>query len=266
MPRFFVSREQIDGDQAVITGGDVAHIGKVLRMSPGQELSISDGEGTDYYCRITEMDRESIHLEIIGSWPSFSELPAKIYLYQGLPKAGKMDMIIQKAVELGVYKIIPVQMARSVAKIEGEKKEQKKLVRWQGISESAAKQAGRAIIPEVTGCLTFAQAMQACAAHDAVLLPYEKAEGMEAARGLIRSLHGCREIGILIGPEGGFEESEVKLAVETAGAKTMSLGHRILRTETAGMTVISILMFELEEDRAREENHSEEEDQAGEKA
>ncbi len=251
MPRFFVSREQIDGNQAVITGGDVAHIGKVLRMSPGEELSISDGEGTDYYCRITGIDREAVRLEIIGSWPSFSELPARIYLYQGLPKAGKMDTIIQKAVELGVYKIIPVQMARSVVRLD-EKKESKKLERWQGISESAAKQAGRAIIPEVSGCLTFAQAVQACTGHDAVLLPYEKAEGMEAARDLVRSLHGCREIGILIGPEGGFEESEVQLAVEAADAKTMSLGHRILRTETAGMTVISILMFELEEDRAEE--------------
>ena len=252
MPRFFVSADQISGSRVMITGGDVDHISRVLRMAPGEELTVSDGEGTDYYCRITELNREAVDLEVIGSWPSFSELPARIYLYQGLPKAGKMDTVIQKAVELGVYKIIPVQMARSVAKIEGDKKEQKKLARWQSIAESAAKQAGRSIIPEVTGCMPFAQAAAACASHDAVLLPYEKAEGMEAARQLVRSLHGCREIGILIGPEGGFEESEVQLAVEKAGAKTMSLGHRILRTETAGMTVISILMFELEEDRAEE--------------
>lgn len=246
MPRFFVSRDQIEGESITITGGDVGHISRVLRMSPGEELSVSDGEGTDYYCRITGIDREAVHLEIIGSWPSFSELPVKIFLYQGLPKAGKMDTIIQKAVELGVYKVIPVQTARSVARLD-EKKESKKLERWQGISESAAKQAGRAIIPEVSGCLTFAQAVKACAAHDAVLMPYEKAEGMEEARQMVRSLHTSREIGILIGPEGGFEESEVQLA-QSAGARTMSLGHRILRTETAGMTVLSILMFELEND------------------
>ena len=246
MPRFFVSRDQIDGETAVITGSDVNHISRVLRMAPGEELSLSDGEGTNYYCAITEISRDEVRLKVIGSWPSFSELPVRIYLYQGLPKAGKMDTIIQKAVELGVYKIIPVQTARSVAKIE-EKKEAKKQTRWQSISESAAKQAGRAIIPEVGSSLSFEEAINACKAHDAVLIPYEKAEGMEQARQLVRSLHGCREIGILIGPEGGFEESEVALA-QSAGAHTMSLGHRILRTETAGMMVLSIIMFELETD------------------
>ena len=246
MPRFFVSREQINGDTAVITGSDVNHISRVLRMSPGEELSLSDGEGTNYYCKITAIEREEIRLEVIGSWPSFSELPVKIYLYQGLPKAGKMDIVIQKAVELGVYKVIPVQTARSVARLD-EKKEEKKLARWQSIAESAAKQAGRAIIPKVGACLSFAEAIRACASHDAVLMPYEKAAGMDQARKIIRSLHGSREIGILIGPEGGFEETEVALATD-AGARTMSLGHRILRTETAGMTVLSILMFELETD------------------
>lgn len=246
MPRFFVSREQIDGGKAVITGSDVNHISRVLRMAPGEELSLSDGEGTNYYCRITEITREQVSLEVIGSWPSFSELPVKIHLYQGLPKAGKMDTIIQKAVELGAYRIIPVQTTRSVARLD-DKKEGKKLARWQSIAESAAKQAGRAIIPEVAGALSFSQAVDACKMHDAVLMPYEKAEGMEQSREIVRSLHGCREIGILIGPEGGFEESEVAMA-EAAGVRTMSLGHRILRTETAGMTVLSIVMFELETD------------------
>ena len=246
MPRFFVNEDQILGDEIRLTGPDVNHIRNVLRMSCGEQLTVSDGRGMDYYCSISELMAGEIRLSVIDRWASFSELPVKITLFQGLPKADKLETVIQKSVELGVYEVIPVITRRTIMKLD-EKKKDKKLARWQAIAESAAKQAGRAIIPEVGDVLTFRQALDRCAEMDAVLMPYEKAEGMEAARSLVRSLHGMKRIGIFIGPEGGFDEEEVRQARE-AGASVMTLGHRILRTETAGMTVLSVLMFELEQD------------------
>ena len=228
MPRFFVGTDQISDKDIVITGTDVNHIRNVLRMTPGEEVTVSDGQGMDYFCH------------------SFVELPAKIYLFQGLPKADKMELIIQKAVELGVYEIVPVATKRAVVKLD-PKKEEKKRLRWQSIAESAAKQAGRALIPQIATCITFEKALRMCNGLDAALIPYEKAEGMQHARDQVRALHGKHSIGIFIGPEGGFEESEIE-AARAAGAIPITLGHRILRTETAGLTMLSILMFELEED------------------
>ena len=235
MPRFFVGTDQISDKDIVITGTDVNHIRNVLRMTPGEEVTVSDGQGMDYFCRIAELTKEEVRLDIVDSWHSFVELPAKIYLFQGLPKADKMELIIQKAVELGVYEIVPV----------ATKKEEKKRLRWQSIAESAAKQAGRALIPQIATCITFEKALRMCNGLDAALIPYEKAEGMQHARDQVRALHGKHSIGIFIGPEGGFEESEIE-AARAAGA--IPIGHRILRTETAGLTMLSILMFELEED------------------
>ena len=157
-----------------------------------------------------------------------------------------MELIIQKAVELGVYEIVPVATKRAVVKLDA-KKEEKKRLRWQSIAENAAKQAGRALIPQVAPCMNFDKALRMCNGLDAALIPYEKAEGMQHARDQVRALHGKHSIGIFIGPEGGFEESEIE-AARGAGAVPITLGHRILRTETAGLTMLSILMFELEED------------------
>lgn len=246
MPRFFVNAEQIGENSITVTGTDVNHIRNVLRMSAGDELTVSDGQGMDYFCKIAHIAKDEILLDIIDNWHSYVELPAKIYLFQGLPKADKMEWIIQKAVELGVYEIVPVMTRRTVVKLD-EKKEFKKLQRWQSIAESAAKQAGRALIPVVSGCMSFEKALRMCNGLDAALIPYEKAEGMQKAREAVRSLHGCHSIGIFIGPEGGFEESEIETA-KAAGAVPMTLGRRILRTETAGLTMLSVLMFELEED------------------
>jgi 16S rRNA (uracil1498-N3)-methyltransferase len=246
MPRFFVDSEQIGENEIVITGSDVNHIKNVLRMSVGEELTISDGHGMDYFCKIGTLERDEVVAEIIDSWHSFVELPVKIYLFQGMPKSDKMELIIQKAVELGVYEIIPVITKRTVVRLD-EKKEQKKQTRWQSIAESAAKQAGRALIPEVAASMSFEKALHMCNRLDAVLIPYEKAEGMRSARELVHAMHGRQSIGIFIGPEGGFEESEIE-AAKAAGAVPMTLGRRILRTETAGLTMLSILMFELEED------------------
>ena len=247
MPRFFVTPDQIDDNNITITGPDVNHISHVLRMASGDNLTVSDGTGMDYYCSIAAFAKDYVQLDIIDRWASYVELPARVTLFQGLPKGEKMELIIQKAVELGAAEIVPVVMSRTIVKLD-EKKKEKRIKRWQSISESAAKQAGRALIPEVSDVISFDQALKMCQAMDAALMPYEKAAGMDQARQLVRGLHDKKSIGILIGPEGGFEPSEVA-AAEAAGVKTMTLGHRILRTETAGMTMLSILMFELEEDR-----------------
>lgn len=247
MARFFVTPDQIRQDMIYIYDGDVNHIKNVLRMREGEEVSISDGEGTDYHCIIEELDKDCIKLRIQNSWKSYSELPVKLHLFQGLPKADKMELIIQKAVELGAYEIIPVSTSRSIVKLD-DKKAAKKVSRWQGIAESGAKQSGRAIIPEVLSPMSFKQALNYARELDATIIPYEKAEGIDDTRAVIRGLHdsAVQSIGIFIGPEGGFSEQEVELAME-AGAKPITLGKRILRTETAGLTTLSILMFEFEE-------------------
>lgn len=245
MPRFFVDPGQVGEHSIIVTGNDVNHIKNVLRMECGDELSISDGCGRDYFCTIEQIHREQVILHIENSWESFVELNTKIYLFQGLPKGDKMELIIQKAVELGVYEIIPVITARTIVKLD-EKKEAKKTARWQLVSESAAKQSGRGVIPKISTPVSFKEALAAAANLDAKIMPYERAKGMDDARALVGSLKGKNSIGIFIGPEGGFDPEEVSLA-ESCGVSTMTLGRRILRTETAGLAMLSILMFELEE-------------------
>lgn len=247
MARFFVSPGQIGPAKISIFDGDVNHIRRVLRMKEGDELTVCDGEGRDYFCRISSMSDDVVTCDIIDSWTSYVELPVRLHLFQGLPKADKMELIIQKAVELGAAEIIPVAMARSIVKLD-EKKAGKKTSRWQGIAESGAKQSGRAIVPEVRQPMSYKQALSYASSLDAVIVPYEKAEGIEQSRALIDELacdDSIRSIGIFIGPEGGFDEKEIELALE-AGAKPITLGRRILRTETAGLAILSILMYRLE--------------------
>lgn len=247
MARFFVTPDQIRQNTINIYDGDVNHIRNVLRMRVGDELSISDGEGTDYHCTIQSLDKDIVVCNIENSWKSYSELPVKLYLFQGLPKSDKMELIIQKAVELGAFEVVPVSTSRSIVKLD-DKKAAKKIARWQQISESGAKQSSRAIIPVVKEPMTFKQALAYAKELDAVLIPYEKAEGIEETRAIIETLKTSqvKSVGIFIGPEGGFAENEVELAME-AGAKPITLGKRILRTETAGLTTLSILMFAFEE-------------------
>lgn len=244
MPRFFVGPDQVKDDTITITGPDVNHIKNVLRMGCGDEVSISDGCGKDYFCTIASVTRDAVGLHIENSWDSYVELDTKLYLFQGLPKADKMELIIQKAVELGVYEIIPVVTARTIVRLD-DKKEAKKLARWQQISESAAKQSGRAIIPGILAPQSFKEALAYVKTLDCGLIPYERAKGMDAARDIVRGMHGKKSIGIFIGPEGGFEEAEIS-AAQAAGIRPMTLGRRILRTETAGLAVLSVLMFELD--------------------
>ena len=248
MQRFFVEPYQIDEEtnHIHINGTDVNHIANVLRMKTGEELWISDGGKKEYRCTIESVSQDEVLLHIIYAQEPDYELPSRLYLFQGLPKADKMELIIQKAVELGAYEVIPIETKRCVVKLDG-KKAAKKVDRWQQIAESAAKQSKRMLVPEVHSVMTFKEALVYAKELDVLLIPYELAKGMKETKELIRSIEPGKSIGVFIGPEGGFEEQEVADAME-AGAKPITLGHRILRTETAGLAVLSVLMFQLEDE------------------
>ena len=244
MHHFFVTPEQVKEDQIIITGLDVNHIKNVLRMKIGEELHISDGNNKKYLCEISAISSDEVCVSIKEALISDTELPSKIYLFQGLPKSDKMELIVQKAVELGVYEMIPVATKRAVVKLD-DKKATKKVERWNSISEGGAKQSGRNVIPQVKSVMCFKEAMQYAKKMDVILIPYELAEGIEETRHIIEAIRPGQSIGIFIGPEGGFETAEVEYALEQ-GAKAITLGKRILRTETAGLTTLSILMYHLE--------------------
>ena len=217
MQHFFVSPEQVKEEKIYVEGGDVNHMKNVLRMKTGEELTVNDGEGSQYLCAVESYEADMAVLKILEKKQDESELASKIYLFQGLPKQDKMELIVQKSVELGAYQVIPV----------------------------ATKQAGRGIIPEVGEVCTYAQALKQAEELDVVLIPYELAKGMEETKQIIAGIRPGQSVGIFIGPEGGFEEEEVALAMKT-GANPVTLGKRILRTETAGLTMLSVLMFHLE--------------------
>ena len=247
MYQFFVEPEQIDeaAKSVIIRGTDVNHIKNVLRMRPGEEVAVSNGiDGKEYRCGILALEEDCVRLELRFIKEDGVELPAKIYLFQGLPKADKMELIIQKAVELGAFRIIPVAMKRCVVKMD-EKKADSKIKRWQGIAEAAAKQSKRGVIPTVAPVMSYAQAVKMASEMDLKLVPYELAEGMPQTKQLIESARPGQQIAIFIGPEGGFDPEEIRLATE-AGIQPITLGKRILRTETAGFTTIAWLMYQLE--------------------
>lgn len=246
MYQFFVEPCQIDiNDKSVIIlGGDVNHIKNVLRMKVGEEISISNGlDGREYRCGIAALEEERIVCELRFVKEDQVELPAEVYLFQGLPKGDKMELIVQKTVELGVCKIIPVAMKRCVTKLE-DKKAMSKVARWQGIAEAAAKQSRRGIIPEVLGVMSFPDAVKLASEMEVKLIPYEMAEDIGHTREIIGSLRPGQRIAVFIGPEGGFEEAEIELA-RNNGVEPITLGRRILRTETAGFTVMAWIGYVL---------------------
>lgn len=243
MFQFFVEPGQITAQEAEITGGDVNHIRNVLRMKAGEQVRISDQQGQDFLCRIEKLEESRILLRIQEKCQG-TEPPIKITLFQGLPKGDKMELIIQKAVELGVYEIIPVACKRAVVKLDG-KKAAAKTARWQGIAEAAAKQSRRGIIPRVKEVMSFQEAVAYSGCASVRMIPYELAQGMDRTKELINSLRPGEDIAVFIGPEGGFSGEEIQQAV-CAGINPVTLGKRILRTETAGMTVLSIIMYHLE--------------------
>lgn len=246
MYQFFVEPSQIQDNRIVITGSDVNHIKNVLRMKAGDEIAVSNGmDGKEYRCGIEAFTEDEIVCGLRFVKEDGVELPSKIYLFQGLPKADKMELIIQKAVELGAFEVIPVAAKRCVVRLD-EKKAASKISRWQGIAESAAKQSKRAVIPKVHPVLSMKEAVAYAQNMDVKLIPYELAEGMQHTKQMIEAVKPEQSIAVFIGPEGGFEESEIQMARE-AGIEPVTLGRRILRTETAGFTVISWLMYQLEQ-------------------
>ncbi len=244
MYHFFVEASQIGEDTITIIGEDVNHIKNVLRMKCGEEVEISDGQGGEYICKISSL-KEEVVLTIVDYNKKGTELESKLYLFQGLPKNDKMELIIQKAVELGATAIVPVNTKRTVVKLD-EKKEANKLKRWQTISESAAKQSKRGIIPEVLPVMNFKEAVEYAKNFDINIIPYEHCEDMSGTKKIVDSIKKDMKIGIFIGPEGGFAEIEIDFAMEN-NISPVSLGKRILRTETAGLAILSILMFKLED-------------------
>jgi 16S rRNA (uracil1498-N3)-methyltransferase len=245
MYQFFVDPSQIQGKKITIIGSDVNHIRNVLRMKIGDEIAVSNGvDGREYRCGIVAFAEDEIVCELRFIKEDGVELASEIYLFQGLPKADKMELIVQKAVELGVHEVIPVAAKRCVVKLDA-KKAAAKVSRWQGIAEAAAKQSKRALIPQVHDVMTMREAIAYAGDMDVKLIPYELADDMEHTRQLIESVQPGQKVAVFIGPEGGFEESEIQEA-QAAGTLPVTLGRRILRTETAGLVVLSWLMYRLE--------------------
>lgn len=251
MYHFFVEPSQIGEKDIVITGPDVNHIKNVIRLKPGDEISVSNGvDGRDYRCGIAAIAEDEVRCELRFIKEDGVELPAKVYLFQGLPKGDKMEFIIQKMVELGVYEIIPVAMQRCVVKLD-DKKAKSKIARWQGIAEAAAKQSKRGIVPQIHSVMGYKEALAYAADMDCRLVPYEMEESLDGSSGmagtkkLIEAIKPGEAVAIFIGPEGGFDDNEIQSAI-SQGMKPITLGKRILRTETAGMTVMAWIMYQLE--------------------
>ncbi|MBE5923190.1 MAG: 16S rRNA (uracil(1498)-N(3))-methyltransferase [Lachnospiraceae bacterium] len=250
MYRFFIDPEQLNNEYISISGDDYNHIRNVLRMKVGENVLLSDGSDREYEASIVEYVNDgggdaAVSLKITDVYGQSRELPAKITLFQGYPKGDKMEQIIQKAVELGAFEVVPVMMNRCVVKLD-EKKASKKVERLNTIALSAAKQSKRGIVPEVKPVMSMKEALSYAKELDYVIIPYECAEGVEYSKKIISEAVKEKKIGVFIGPEGGFDTSEIE-TLSDIGGKIITLGNRILRTETAGMTVLSILMFSLEQ-------------------
>ena len=245
MPRFFVKSNQINNSEINIIGEDVKHIKNVLRKQIGDKIEVCNQDnGDSYKCEIELLEENEIKSKIIEKLENIQE-KVQVDIYQGLPKSDKMELIIQKSVELGANSIIPVNMKRCVVKLDG-KDEIKKNERWQKIAESAAKQCGRNFIPEVKHLINIKEVCNFIDKYDAIIVAYENEKENTLKSELKKLKSSSLKIGIVIGPEGGFEENDIKLLKES-GAKIVTLGDRILRTETVALNVLSIIMYEYEQ-------------------
>ena len=243
MQNFFVYDSQVQGENIYIEGTDVNHIVHVLRMKVGEEVSVHDDVNRKYLCRIEKLLEERVVLSIVEQQESDTELSCPIYLFQGLPKGDKMEWIIQKTVELGVYEVIPVAMKNCVVKLD-DKKAKSKVTRWQAIAESAAKQSKRSLIPEVKMPMSYKEAVAYAKELDVKLVPYENEHGMAGTKAAMEQIKKGESIAVFIGPEGGFAPEEIALVQDEM--QLISLGKRILRTETAGIAALAILGYQLE--------------------
>lgn len=240
MFNFFSCENSRKGDCYLISGSDYNHIKNVLRMSVGGRFLVSD-KGQSHLCEIICLENDTVTAKIIEENFNDTSLPINIYLFQGLPKSDKMELIIQKCVELGVMGIIPVEMEHCVVKLD-DKKKASKIARWQAISESAAKQSKRNVIPEIHNVLKFSEAIDKAKQLDLLIVPYENEKGMNATKETLLKIKKGMNVGILIGAEGGFSQKEIDACVNT-GADVVSLGKRILRTETAAITAVAMCML-----------------------
>jgi len=242
MNRFFVKKDDIRDNSAVITGEDLKHISKVLRMAPGDKVMLCDGEGYQYLAEISEITKDCARLEILNGERCAAEPSRRITLYQGLPKGDKMELIVQKCVELGISEIVPVAAERSIVKIKPGEFGGKR-TRYQRVAYEAAKQCGRGRISEVADLTTFKAADMT--RHDLIIIAYEDEKGT-TLKSLLRANMQAGDIAIVIGPEGGLDPSEVELLIQKGG-KAVTLGPRILRTETAGMAALAMILYEVED-------------------
>lgn len=242
MHKFFVAKENLTTSEALIDGEDVKHIYKVLRLQVYDNLLINDCEGTEYLGEIKSISKENVIVNILKKLETVNESPVSIHLFQGMPKGDKIDLIVQKAVELGVMSITPVITKRVIVK--NELGDFKKLTRLKRIALEACKQSKRGIIPEINEPLPFEKAMDLFKNMDLVLVPYEEEKGQGLKSVLRNSKEEIHSVAIVIGPEGGFEESEISRLMDI-GSKIVTLGPRILRTETAGFVCISLVMYEI---------------------
>lgn len=243
MPKFFVTQDKITENQIIIDTEDVAHISRVLRLGIGDHVTVCDSHGTDYEAEIAEMEQKQIVCSITEKRASESEPNIKVTLFQGLPKASKMEYIIQKTTELGISEIVPVKLSRCVVKIDNKKDERKKLDRWQKISEAAAKQSGRGIVPQISEIMTLDEIIKRSKEFDLFFVPYE-CEEQKTLKEVLLSRSDIKTVGFIIGPEGGFDPAETEKLREN-GIDTVTLGKRILRTETAGEAVLAMTMYEI---------------------
>ncbi|MBP3360023.1 MAG: 16S rRNA (uracil(1498)-N(3))-methyltransferase [Clostridia bacterium] len=241
MPKFFVEPSKVRDGKIIIDTEDVKHITRVLRMDTGSKLTVCDTCGFDYLAEVSSVSEKAVICTVLEKEKSDSEPKVQITLYQALPKGTKMEYIIQKTTELGIYRIVPVMMSRCVSKINSRGDGEKKAARWQKIAESAAKQSGRGIIPEVCPPVSFAEALGSLKSAELAFAPYE----CEAENGLKGLIHGAayEKAAFIIGPEGGFDPAEAEL-LKKSGIATVTLGKRILRTETAGEAVLAMMMYE----------------------
>lgn len=248
MRKFFVKQENVKEDKIEIIGSDVNHIKNVLRLKIGDQIQICIQEPQEnYVCEISAIEKEVVQTKILEKIDGMAEGNIELHIFQGLPKADKMELILQKGTELGVSKFIPVAFHRSIVKLAG-KDETKKIERWQKIAEVAAKQAKRDLVPKVESVTEVKEICNLANEYDLLLLAYEEETENLIKNELLNIKHTKEtlKIAVIVGPEGGIEKEEVEI-LQKAGAKVVSLGKRILRTETVALQVSSIIMYELEE-------------------
>ena len=244
MQQIFVNSNRIIDNRICVEGNDAKHLIKVCRIQIGEEVRVSTSDEENYLCKVSNVEENQLELSIVEKVAT-TELPCRIRLYQAIPKGDRMETIIEKCTELGVFEIIPVEMKYCVVKLD-DKKKVKKTIRYQSIAESAAKQSKRSIIPRVKQVMTFKEAIADSSDSDIIIVPYENKNGMKSRNDVLNILNLNQTISVFIGPEGGFDSGEIEALEKLDNSEIISLGKRILRTDTAAITTVAMVMLEVE--------------------